>query len=82
MPSNPETYRRLLKSLTDMFPNQSNRKKKISTDILPYNLGSLSTNFANLGLTAGYNDDKYSLNLNKTVSSVFSFNFPLFFNIL
>ena len=42
-------------------------KKKIFNDILPYNLGSLSTNFGNLGLTAGYNNDKYNLNLNKTV---------------
>ena len=38
MPWNPETYIRLLKALTNMFPNQSKRKKKISNEVLrhPY----------------------------------------------
>ena len=38
MPWNSVIYSRLLKSLTDMFPNQSKRKKKISNEVLrhPY----------------------------------------------
>ena len=34
----PETYSRLLKSLTDMFPKQSKRKKNLSNEVLrhPY----------------------------------------------